>query len=647
MQERPTRRGTCCVRKCVGMRGVVQRWVNIGTLAAFDGAMRLPVLLVVILLASNLNAVEHREPKDYRADTAEIPLPGDLVTNLEVPTKPILLGTSWVLHYVIHNRNISELTWMHGGDYRGARPTRVWLEASAPDGTWAVDPLRHTSVNDMGGIGGGITIPPFGSSAITVIPGDYVRLDRPGKWTLRMFHDLGIGPPQGDEDPRWATATVELVMPDETQARAVLAQHERLVAAALDDRTGHRWPTVGERHHAGPDFKSMAFPIFLPLLVEKTRQGSRMAIDGIAAMPTSEACDALLDLLQVPAAAAPAMEIEYGGVSRAHPWNLVLNALSERLPPPLTEQKWAGTGDPALLATMDEPRKLRTQQAAMALAHHADEDIRRAAGVLLSRFPLTSDALLSLIETTVTGARDTSAFHSLLAAYRSSGAPVPDPMTSAAAAMVWLDHLLNNRNQRPDGWKESLAKLLIHPAPRVREWAVMILPRDEPERWLPFVAKALQDVDHDVRSRAIGSANDYPGPMLIPFLQAVMLRDPNATYAAEVVGRIAGKTAAAQAWINYLENSRVGFVATSNSLSSLFQVIGPLQARSNWTVEHQTDAAELHAIAERLRAFVLNHSKAIEGGTLGLPDESWPIDLLPDGWWIVLPDAKTWPPGRR
>lgn len=444
--------------------------------------MRLSVLLLVTM-AGTLLAVEHREPKDYRADTPEAPLPGDLVTSLEVPTKPILLGSSWILHYVIHNRNITELTWMHGGDYRGARPTRVWLESIAPDGSWAVDPLRHTSVNDMGGIGGGITIPPFGSSVISVVPGDYVRLDRPGKWTLRMFHDLGMGPQQGDQDRRWATATVDLVMPDEIQARAVLAQHERLIAAALDDRTARRWPTAGERHHAGPDFKMMAFPVFLPLLMEKSRQGSRMAIEGIAAMPTSEACDALLELLQVPPAPAPAMEVDYGGVAHAHPWNLVLNALGERLPPPLTEQKWAGTGDPALLATMDVPRKLRTQQAAMALANHADEDIRRAAGIVLSRCPLTADALLQLIETTVTGARDTSAFHSLLAAYRSSGAPIPDPTTSTAAAMVWLDHLLKNHNQRPEGWKENLAKLLIHSAPRIREWAVMILPRDEPERW--------------------------------------------------------------------------------------------------------------------------------------------------------------------
>lgn len=78
--------------------------------------MRLNVLLMFLCLASNVQAVEHREPKDYRADTPEAPLPGDLITSLEVPTKPILLGSSWVLHYVIHNRNISELTWMHGGD---------------------------------------------------------------------------------------------------------------------------------------------------------------------------------------------------------------------------------------------------------------------------------------------------------------------------------------------------------------------------------------------------------------------------------------------------------------------------------------------------------------------------------------------------
>lgn len=624
--------------------------MNIPTPATFDGAMRLTVLLVLIAVAGNSLAVEHREPKEYNAGRAQIPLPGDLITSLEVPAKPILLGTSWVLHYVIHNRNISELTWMHGGDYRGARPTRVWLEAVAPDGSWAVDPLRHTSVNDMGGIGGGITIPPFGSSAITVIPGSYVRLDRPGKWTLRMFHDLGMGPPQGDQDPRWATATVDLVMPDETQALTVLAQHDRLITAALDDRTARNWPTAGERHHAGPDFKMMAFPVFLPLLMEKSRQGSRMAIEGIAAMPTNEASDALLDLLQVPPTAAPAMEIDYGGVAHAHPWGLVLNALSKRLPPPLAEQKWPGSGDPALLATMDEPRKRRTQQAAMALANHADENIRRAAGIVLSRCPLTAEALLSLIETTVTGARDTSAFHSLLAAYRSSGASVPDPTTSAAAAMVWLDHLLNNYNERPEGWKENLAKLLIHPAPRVREWAVMILPRDEPDRWTPAVMKGLLDDDPQVRSRTINVSDRFRDPALIPFLQAAMLRERDASGAAAVIGKIAGKTAEALAWIAYVEAAEYSTerFTPGNAIGFLFRRMAALEARSTWSVEQEVnlDAEARRAIAAHLRDFVMSRRDAIDRGALGLPDESWPIDLLPDGWLIALPDKKTWPPGR-
>lgn len=619
--------------------------MNIGVRASFDGAMRLRALWVLLFLASNLQPVEHREPKGYRADRAEAPLPGDLVTSLEVPTKPILLGSSWVIHYVIHNRNISELTWMHGGDYRGARPTRVWLEAIAPDGSWAVDPLRHTSVNDMGGIGGGITIPPFGSSVISVVPGDYVRLDRPGKWTLRMFHDLGMGPQQGDQDRRWATATVDLVMPDEIQARAVLAQHERLVTAALDDRTAHRWPTTGERHHAGPDFKAMAFPVFLPLLMEKSRQGSRMAIEGISAMPTSEACDTLLDLLQAPPAPAPAMEIEYGGVAQAHPWNLILNALSERLPPPITEQQWAGTGDPALLATMDEPRKLRTQQAAMALVHHADEDIRRAAGVLLSRFSLTSDALLSLIETTVTGAGDRSAFHALLGAFRSSGAALPDPTASVASAIVWLDHLLYNRDTRPDGWKENLENMLLHPVPRVREWALMLVPWNESARWTPFVAKSLQDDDPEVRIRAIYATDPCPSPLLVPLLQAAMVHDRNSMNAARAIGKIAGKASEVLAWIYRIESSTERF-ATSNAMRSVFQTLVALEARSNWTVEYEPDAAERHVIAERLRAFVISHREAINHGSLGPPDNQWPIDLLPEGWWIMLPDEKTWPPGR-
>lgn len=606
--------------------------------------MRPHTLAILFILIPSALALEHRAPKDHNAGTAELPLPGDLVTTLEVPTKPILIGSSWVLHYVIHNRNASKLTWKFGCDYRGKRPTRVWLEAVDREGTLAVDPLGHTSVNDMGGIGGHITIPPFSTNVITVNPSEYVRLDRPGRWTLRMFHDLGMGPSQGDHDPRWASATVALTMPDDIEANQVVKMQERLIEVALEDRVAHRWPTAGERGSTAPDFKAMAVPVFLMPLVERVRQGSRMAIAGIAEIPTPEACDALLEILEMPVQRPLQVEEDYSPA--AHPWCLALLALAERFAPPVSDQAWAGTGDPRLLATIDVARRERICQTVAPLIHHEDASVKRAAGMVLARCLVDTGSLLPLIGETLTTPANESAFHDLLSAYRSSGAPIPDPISGPAAAMVWLDHLLYHPQERPEGWKEILTTLLVHPAPRVREWAVMILPRDEPERWASFVIKVLQDDDANVRSRAIYASGDYPGPALVPFLQEAMLREREPSTAAEYIGKIAGKSAAALAVIYYLEKSPERF-ATSNSVQHVFRVLGTFDVRSSWTTEREPDDLERHAIAEHLRAFIASQHEVIDRGALGLPDKSWPIDLLPEGWWIVLPDAQTWPPGRR
>lgn len=148
-----------------------------------------------------------------------------------------------------------------GGDYRGPRAEWVRLEAVSADGETASDPLAPDAPIGVGGIGGHILVPPRATRSITDTPLRYLRLDRPGRWTVRMYHDLGMGPPQGDKDPRWATATITLVMPDAAQARAVLVQQERLVAQDLEDRRQHRFPVQGEPWHARPDFAAMCVPV--------------------------------------------------------------------------------------------------------------------------------------------------------------------------------------------------------------------------------------------------------------------------------------------------------------------------------------------------------------------------------------------------
>nr|MBA3686121.1 hypothetical protein [Planctomycetota bacterium] len=220
-------------------------------------------LLMCFLVIGAASAVEHRAPEAYFGDAdpqPAQPLPAGLNTVLEAPTGRIFLGQSWLVHYVVRNRGTQEFSIELGGDGRAVRPTRTWLEAVAPDGTLGADPLRDRPVMSMGGMGGTFAVPPDGEQIESMMPQLFVEIDRPGRWIVRAFHDLGLGPMQGDDDPRWASIAVELAMPDAEQAAAVLAAHEALLVAADHGRS------MGERSQTPANFAAMSQPIYLPLL---------------------------------------------------------------------------------------------------------------------------------------------------------------------------------------------------------------------------------------------------------------------------------------------------------------------------------------------------------------------------------------------
>jgi hypothetical protein len=592
----------------------------------------LRLLLLTGFLAADLSALDHHPPKGYEPQGMLLRFPNHLTTTLEAPATPILLGAGWVVHYVIHNGGGSAVDWFPGGGVDRRLPTPVWLEALGPDQAPAEDPHRHDDLPLDNGVRGGRIIPPWGTAVLTVDPQDFVRFDRPGRWTLRMFHDLGMGPAYGDQDPRWATATVDVLMPDATQAAAVVAEHESRIAA--------RWTMLGERGVAHADFAAMRLPVYLPLLEARALAGSRLALDGLEAMPTGEAIDSLLRVLTAAPGPLPPAEEAWG--ARAHPWSRALRALARRRPPTDEEVKLGMGGDPRLQATMDAARLERATRAALALLHHQQLELRQSALAFLRRGPLDPQLLVPLIEAAVRMPANESELSELLAIIRAQSRPPPDPRTSAAAAMLWLDHLLYHRAERPPGWQETLGGLLLHPAPRIREWAVLCVPQDDIARWTPVVATLMQDDDQYVRSRAVGVASGL-GPQMIPHLRAAIVRGNDPEWIAQTIGRLAGRQIQALAWTDRLAESLEAF-ADSNSLHGFFRTLGPYDLRSTHPVEEPLPPAERRATAERLRAFVASHGEAIDRSALGPPDDSWPRDLLPEGWSIVGADRTSWPP---
>lgn len=610
------------------------------------GSVIRAVLAAVLVTVDLAVAVEHRAPAGYSgpaADQATKPLPIGIETGLEVPRGPTLLGSGWVVHYVVRNRGEQAFSIELGGDYRGPRPTRTWLEAVDQTGAFASDPLGGRSVGSAGGMGIAPAIQPGHEQVITSNPRLYVRIDRPGRWTLRVFQDLGLGPAHTDRDPRWAEAVVDVVMPDETQAAAVLAEHE----SRIDARIG----TMGERGAIGPDFAAMGFPIYLPLLDARAREGSVLAIEGLAAIRTAAAVEALLGVLERSAMPRPERERpptrSRGWSAEIHPHTAAFTALRERLRPTEEQRGYAGTGDPVLLTTLDAASTTRLRRVASVALRDPDPTVREAAAGVLERSPEPQDAqsLLAALDRAADGSEG-NALYRLLAAWRGLGHQDSPPTSRPAGALIWLDRSRRDQAWRPDGWRDVLLALLNHPAPRIRELAVQVLPDDEPERWAPLMVARLADADAQVRWMATANAWRCRHPSLLPGLRSAMDHERTSSVAAIAIGAIAGREAEVLAWVDQI-NEGTGTYAAGYGIQFGWRALTGTTLLGRWAGNEQPGSTERRAIAARLRAFVADHRQALAVGQLTTPDDTWPIDLLPGDWYMTLPDGGVWPVGRK
>jgi hypothetical protein len=133
----------------------------------------------------------------------------------------------------------------------------------------------------------------------TIPLGHYCRLEKPGKYRIRAAHnlrwtdwDVAIA----KDDPRWAETTIEVSMPDEAQARAVV---ERMLRASEDvKRYQQAFCTWNTGDYA--DFACLRFPVYLPILEKMAadKHGDSRALLGIAHNPAPAATQTLLRLLK-------------------------------------------------------------------------------------------------------------------------------------------------------------------------------------------------------------------------------------------------------------------------------------------------------------------------------------------------------------
>ena len=225
---------------------------------------------------------------------------GKSEVDLKFDKKQYYFGEPCLVEFVLRNTGDKEISFQFGGDYRGAiRALRFRVQAVDAQG----EPVPNADpAACFGGMGGMRTLKPGEEWRQKLWPLDYLRLTKPGKYTVRITHDLGgngreagAGRENADKSsfvPKdWRApigeAQVEFLIPDEQQAKKVLD----VISLELKKQENDESRRI-------PSTRDLAFPVYLPLLKKRALAGEQYFLQALGEIPTKEATLALLELAE-------------------------------------------------------------------------------------------------------------------------------------------------------------------------------------------------------------------------------------------------------------------------------------------------------------------------------------------------------------
>ncbi len=251
------------------------------------------ICALLAALASLLSCSEARSqlppgtPASAEASPQGSPVPEGAKITLEFDRSEYFLGDNVLAHFVVENTGDEPFKISQGGDYRGAgRSLRFKVTATDEAGHETEDPAPSPMC--FGGLMNEPTIKPGGKFTASVPLILYREFEHPGRYTIRVSHDLGWQE-QTDGRPRpVAAGTVAFRLPDADQAEKIVARMEHLPAD----------PNVseGERAPDYADFTALRQPVYLLALLRRAGKGDARALEGIGHMATPEATAALIQL---------------------------------------------------------------------------------------------------------------------------------------------------------------------------------------------------------------------------------------------------------------------------------------------------------------------------------------------------------------
>lgn len=585
-------------------------------------------LFVLFRMACGFSLVAAAEPNDpWLWETNGMP-DGLRISLLSDKTR-YYLGENILLHYRVENAGETPFQISVGGDYRGGtRADRFKVTASSADGRTVADPTPGMR-NMGGGLMPGGEIKPGGEWFEKVWVIEYCRFDEPGTYTVRVFHDLGFGKPR-DKDPREVSLSIELLAPTEEQAAAILNEADQ---AKPDPGT-----TWGKKGEARLDYHCIRWPTFLKPLVERARNGSLDAVEGIASIRTLDATRALASLLEganadIAAKAAAFLEwrLPHDPKDFEGPWgerrkqDFVSNAWDENLIPGVRDycaRLLAGTNRDNLMMAASLLKRVGSAREVALLLSALDSGLSQTSPEFLAdiHYPAPPRACDSLLEAAlkIDGNLDIS----------------PGNIKSPGQALLFIaKHGGYERTPTKDEETE-FASLLRHELSYVRMKMLEQLPKRIPTSLSALVTERLTDPDVAVQNHAFVAASRMEEPRHKEITLSV-LKDAEDEWLLRAAHEMAMKHGAryecAMIWASRLVMPRdTNDYRTHEALRHLFEITVGRGVSGGFSPS--LDAIAVATLRARWEKFLSANKDQIQAGHKFVPgDKDMPADLLPGG----------------
>ncbi len=470
---------------------------------------------------------------------------GDLIEMTK--GKDFVLGDVIEMTFTLSNKGASTFEYVTGGDHRGTGfPTRYQFTVVDENGT----ALSKETRMDMGGMIIPQELKPGEQHLQRLRLQNYVRVDRPGVFTVHVVHDFGWKATRDNPLPV-AEAKITIAVPTTEQAekrvKAIASNYDPL----KDNELGPYWSKT--------DFRYLSHPVYIPALEKQAAVGVVQATEGIQRIPTTNATLALVRLLD-----SEKTNVVHAAASFLH----------RRMPPrgPYTLEQVAYTN--FWLPEAAEPLRI----AAGKLLRSTNVSHVRTGAVIIKDLGASEDGAL-VLEALAPALREWQLREKPEDNLNSPGAG--DPLIAALASLrergyrapkngglnVILARFLELADTnivRGNGWEQTLEAFFTQNPPMLREAAVRALPRPPTGKWEKLLLEALSDRDRGVMRQACRTAGESQNAIFTEPLVNIVRTERHewvVREAGEALTKIGAHWAAADAWLERLADEKLSYDA--------------------------------------------------------------------------------------